>query len=60
MPIPSFIFPAAPPVSSSAIFALDVFADKPVFQPESASFTRATTATRTNSSGLIFILSNGM
>jgi hypothetical protein len=60
MPIPSFIFPAAPPVSSSAIFALDVFADKPVFQPESASFTRATTATRTNSSGLIEEVSSGI
>jgi hypothetical protein len=53
MPIPTFIFPSAPALSASAIYALDVFADKPVFQPESASFTRATTATRTNSSGLI-------
>jgi hypothetical protein len=53
MPTPTFIFPSAPALSASAIYALDVFADKPVFQPESASFTRATTATRTNSSGLI-------
>jgi hypothetical protein len=60
MPIPTFIFPAAPPVSSSAIFALDVFADKPVFQPESASFTRATTATRINSSGLIETVDAGI
>jgi hypothetical protein len=60
MPIPTFIFPSAPALSASAIYALDVFADKPVFQPESASFTRATTATRTNSSGLIETVAAGI
>ena len=60
MPTPTFIFPSAPALSASAIYALDVFADKPVFQPESASFTRATTATRTNSSGLIETVSAGI
>jgi hypothetical protein len=60
MPTPTFIFPSAPALSASAIYALDVFADKPVFQPESASFTRATTATRTNSSGLIETVDAGI
>jgi hypothetical protein len=60
MPTPTFIFPSAPALSASAIYALDVFADKPVFQPESASFTRATTATRTNSSGLIETVAAGI
>lgn len=51
MPTPSLIIPSAPVYDEGLLYGLNVYGTQ--FAPEAIPFTRATTATRTNSAGLV-------
>ena len=51
MPTPSFILPSAPVYEEGTLYGLELYGSN--FVPSPMSFTRATTATRVNSAGLV-------
>jgi hypothetical protein len=51
MPTPSFILPSAPVYEEGTLYGLELYGSN--FVPSPMSFTRATTATRVNSDGLV-------